>query len=45
MVPFGDLPAEAGALVVGSTIKLARALWIEPLTLGTAFVKRQETRI
>jgi len=41
-VRFGDLPAEAGALAVGTTVKLARALWIVPLTLGTAFVKRQE---
>lgn len=35
----------AGALAVGTTVKLARALWIVPLTLGTAFVKRQEARI
>jgi uncharacterized integral membrane protein (TIGR00698 family) len=35
----------AGALAVGTTVKLARALWIVPLTLGTAFVKRKEARI
>lgn len=45
VVRFGDLPAEAGALAVGTTVKLARALWTVPLTLGTAFVKRQEARI
>ena len=27
------------------TVKLARALWIVPLTIGTAFVKRREARI
>ena len=35
----------AGALAVGTTVKLARALWIVPLTIGTAFVKRKEARI
>lgn len=35
----------AGALAVGATVKLARALWIVPLVLGTAFVKRKEARI
>ncbi|MEP7341000.1 MAG: putative sulfate exporter family transporter, partial [Acidobacteriota bacterium] len=35
----------AGALAIGTTVKLARALWIVPLTLGTAFVKRKEARI
>jgi uncharacterized membrane protein YadS len=35
----------AMALAVGTTVKLARALWIVPLTLGTAFVKRREARI
>lgn len=35
----------AGALAVGTTVKLARALWIVPLTIGTAFVKRREARI
>lgn len=35
----------AGALAVGTTVKLARALWIVPLTLGTAFIKRKEARI
>jgi uncharacterized integral membrane protein (TIGR00698 family) len=35
----------AGALAVGTTVKLARALWIVPLTIGTAFIKRREARI
>lgn len=35
----------ATALAVGTTVKLARALWIVPLTLGTAFLKRREARI
>lgn len=35
----------AVALSVGTTVKLARALWIVPLTIGTAFVKRREARI
>jgi uncharacterized integral membrane protein (TIGR00698 family) len=35
----------AMALAVGTTVKLARALWIVPLTLGTAFIKRREARI
>ena len=35
----------ATALAVGTTVKLARALWIVPLTLGTAFWKRHEARI
>lgn len=35
----------AGALAVGTTVKLARALWIVPLTIGTAFVKRSEARV
>jgi uncharacterized integral membrane protein (TIGR00698 family) len=30
----------AVALAIGTTVKLARALWIVPLTLGTAAVKR-----
>jgi uncharacterized integral membrane protein (TIGR00698 family) len=30
-----------GALVVGTTVKLARALWIVPLALGTAAVRRR----
>lgn len=29
------------ALAVGTTVKLARALWIVPMTLGTAAVKRR----
>jgi uncharacterized integral membrane protein (TIGR00698 family) len=35
----------AQALVVGTTVKLARALWIVPLALATAAVKRSETRV
>jgi len=35
----------AGALAVGTTVKLARALWILPLAVGTALVKRREARI
>ena len=35
----------AGALAVGTTVKLARALWIVPLTIGTALVKRREAKI
>jgi uncharacterized integral membrane protein (TIGR00698 family) len=30
------------ALAVGTTVKLARALWIVPLTLATAFLKTQD---
>jgi uncharacterized integral membrane protein (TIGR00698 family) len=33
------------ALAVGTTVKLARALWIVPLSIGTAFVKKSKTRI
>ncbi|HVP51914.1 MAG TPA: putative sulfate exporter family transporter [Terriglobales bacterium] len=33
------------ALAVGTTVKLARALWIVPVCLGTAAVKRSEARI
>jgi uncharacterized integral membrane protein (TIGR00698 family) len=35
----------AQALVVGTTVKLARALWIVPLALVTATVKRSKTRV
>lgn len=35
----------AVALAVGATVKLARALWIAPLAVGTALVKRREARI
>jgi uncharacterized integral membrane protein (TIGR00698 family) len=35
----------ATALIVGTTVKLARALWIVPLALVTAAVKRSSTRI
>jgi len=33
------------ALAVGTTVKLARALWIVPLCVGTAAVKRSNARI
>jgi uncharacterized integral membrane protein (TIGR00698 family) len=33
------------ALVVGTTVKLARALWIVPLALATSAVKRSKTRV
>lgn len=33
------------ALSVGTTVKLARALWIVPLSLGTAAVKKSRARI
>lgn len=35
----------AAALAVGATVKLARALWIAPLAVGTAIAKRREARI
>ena len=35
----------AQALAVGTTVKLARALWIVPLTLGLAFTRRQQAKI
>ena len=35
----------AVALAVGTTVKLARALWIVPMCVGTAAVKRTQTRI
>src|SRR5215470_287931 len=35
----------AVALVIATTVKLARALWIVPLSLGTAAVKRSESRV
>lgn len=35
----------AEALQVGTTVKLARALWIVPLALGTAVVKHAKARI
>jgi uncharacterized integral membrane protein (TIGR00698 family) len=35
----------ARALVVGTTVKLARALWIVPLALATAAVKHSKTRV
>jgi uncharacterized integral membrane protein (TIGR00698 family) len=33
------------ALAVGTTVKLARALWIVPLSLGTAALKKSKARI
>lgn len=33
------------ALAVGTTVKLARALWIVPLSVGTAVAKKSATRI
>jgi len=35
----------AGALAVGTTVKLARALWIVPMALGAAVVKHRGVRI
>ena len=35
----------AEALAIATTVKLARALWIVPLTLATAYAKRQQARI
>ncbi|HSE50325.1 MAG TPA: putative sulfate exporter family transporter [Terriglobales bacterium] len=35
----------AVALAVATTVKLARALWIVPLSVGTALVKRHKARI
>jgi uncharacterized integral membrane protein (TIGR00698 family) len=35
----------AQALVIGTTVKLARALWIVPLALATAAVKRSKSRV
>ena len=35
----------AAALAVGTTVKLARALWIVPLSVGTAMVKKSKSRI
>ena len=35
----------AVALVVGTTVKLARALWIVPMSIGTAMVNKSKTRI
>jgi len=33
------------ALTVGTTVKLARALWIVPLSIGTAMTRRSKARI
>ena len=33
------------ALAVGTTVKLARALWIVPLSIGTAVIKKSRARI
>ncbi|HEX4036418.1 MAG TPA: putative sulfate exporter family transporter [Acidobacteriaceae bacterium] len=34
----------AAALVIATTVKLARALWIVPVSLGTALVRRNQAR-
>lgn len=33
------------ALAVGTTVKLARALWIVPMSVGTALVEKRKTKI
>ncbi len=33
------------ALAVGTTVKLARALWIVPMSIGTSFLYKSKTRI
>jgi uncharacterized integral membrane protein (TIGR00698 family) len=35
----------AAALVIATTVKLARALWIVPLSLGTAAVRKSDSRV
>jgi uncharacterized integral membrane protein (TIGR00698 family) len=35
----------AAALVIATTVKLARALWIVPLSLGTAAVRKSRSRV
>jgi len=35
----------ATALAVGTTVKLARALWIVPLTVATAMLKKSKTKV
>jgi uncharacterized integral membrane protein (TIGR00698 family) len=35
----------AVALAVGTTVKLARALWIVPMSIGTAFTRKSKARI
>jgi uncharacterized integral membrane protein (TIGR00698 family) len=35
----------AAALVIATTVKLARALWIVPVSVGTALVRRSRARI
>ncbi len=35
----------AVALAIGTTVKLARALWIVPMSVGTAFVYKSKARI
>ena len=35
----------AQALAVGTTVKLARALWIVPMSLGTAMIKHSKAKI
>ena len=33
------------ALAVGTTVKLARALWIVPMSVGTALIEKKKTKI
>jgi uncharacterized integral membrane protein (TIGR00698 family) len=35
----------AAALAIGTTVKLARALWIVPMALGTAAIKKSHARV
>ena len=35
----------ATALAVGTTVKLARALWIVPLVIGTAMIKKSKAKV
>lgn len=35
----------AAALAVGTTVKLARALWIVPMSIGTSFVQKSKAKI
>jgi len=35
----------AVALTIGTTVKLARALWIVPMAIGTATIKKSQARV
>src|SRR5690348_18026167 len=37
--------SDLAALVIATTVKLARALWIVPVALGTAAIKRSRAKI